>query len=81
MRQRLLLCILLTLALAYFAIPRLPIVEEGLGQLFSAMWLLFAFVVIGGNLSSLLYFNKREVSTQFIENRQKVRKKSTIYSS
>lgn len=81
MRQRLLLSILLALVLAYIAIPRLPILEEGLGQLFSIMWLLFAFVVIGGNLSSLLYLKNREVSTQFIEKRQKDRKKSTIYSS
>ncbi len=53
--SRLFLCILLTFLLLYLALPRLPITaENGMGNWFSFTWLLFAFLVLGGNVYSWL---------------------------
>lgn len=81
MRQRLFISILVALALIYLAIPRLPIGENGLAHVFSLSWLLFALVVIGGNLVGLLYSKNRQISVQNIEKRQKDRNKIRRYSS
>ena len=59
MKQRLLLCLLLALALMYFALPNLPIFGGGIDRIFAYSWLLFCLFVIGGNLSGLLYSIKR----------------------
>ncbi|WP_349408135.1 hypothetical protein [Pseudalkalibacillus sp. SCS-8] len=55
MKNRLILSLLAALALVYFAIPYLPEMEPGLSGWFSAIWLIFAVVVIGGNLSALMF--------------------------
>ncbi|WP_017726589.1 hypothetical protein [Halalkalibacterium ligniniphilum] len=55
MRQRYTVSLLAAIALLFFAIPRLPLHEEGLGFVFAFMWLAFAFFVISGNLLGLLY--------------------------
>ncbi len=81
MRQRLFLSILGALALIYLAIPRLPIGEGGLAHVFSLSWLLFAIIVIGGNLVGLLYSKNLQISTQNIKKRQKDRNKIRRYSS
>lgn len=55
MKNRLILSLLAALALVYFSVPYLPEMEPGLGGWFSAVWLMFAVFVIGGNLSALMY--------------------------
>lgn len=81
MKQRLLLCLLLALALIYMALPKLSIGTEGLGGIFSLMWLGFAVIVIGGNLTGLLYSKKLKTSTQVAYNRRKNPSKLRRYSS
>lgn len=54
-KNRYLLCILASAAMLYFALPRLPIHEGGLGGIFAFSWLAFCLIVIAGNLSALLY--------------------------
>lgn len=58
MKQRLLLSLLLAMALVYFALPQLPLGVDGLGGIFAIAWLVFALMVIGGNLYGLLYMKK-----------------------
>lgn len=65
MTQRLLLCTLVSLALIYVAVPRLPIGADGLAGVFSLMWLCFALIVFGGNLTGLLYSKKQQTNKQF----------------
>ncbi len=55
LKNRLLLSLLAGLALVYFAVPYLPEMEPGLSGWFSAIWLIFAVLVIGGNLSALMF--------------------------
>ncbi|WP_139367594.1 hypothetical protein [Bacillus alkalicellulosilyticus] len=79
MKQRLFLCILLAFALIYFALPRLPIGAEGLAGVFAFSWLLFALIVIGGNLVGLLYSKQVKsqrvsVDTGKVENMRKIRR-------
>lgn len=54
-KNRYLLCILASGAMLYYALPRLPIHEGGLGGIFTISWLAFCLIVIAGNLSALLY--------------------------
>jgi len=61
MKQRFVLCILITVALLLLAIPRLPFTGEGLGTVFAFAWIAFAFMVISGNLIGLLYSRKWKV--------------------
>lgn len=60
MKNRYLLCLLLCAALLYFAVPRLTISASGLEGMFAISWLVFAFIVIAGNLSALLFLPKRK---------------------
>lgn len=55
LRNRYMLCLLLCLLMLYVAIPRLYPAAGGLEGLFGVSWLLLAIVVLGGNLSALLY--------------------------
>ncbi|MEH7379670.1 hypothetical protein V7138_04245 [Bacillus sp. JJ1533] len=55
MHNRLLLCLLLCGVLLYYGVPRLTIGAEGLEGIFSISWLVFALIVISGNLIGLLY--------------------------
>ena len=72
MKQRLILCFLLTLAMLYFAIPRLPFSEQGLASVFAFAWVAFAFIVLGGNLIGLLYSKKSVVATGTTKKQMKV---------
>ncbi|WP_096202695.1 hypothetical protein [Bacillus sp. FJAT-45350] len=58
MKQRLVLCLLFTLAMLYLAIPHLPFGADGLAGIFAISWAVFALIVLGGNLSGLLYSKK-----------------------
>ncbi|WP_078430134.1 hypothetical protein [Alkalihalobacterium alkalinitrilicum] len=68
MKQRLFLCVLLACALIYFAVPRIPLGEPGLGGIFALSWLLFALIVVGGNLVGILYKKEpKKLSTGEVE--------------
>lgn len=60
MKQRLLLSILSILALATFALPRLPLNGGATAELFAWIWLAFCLVAFGGNVSAFLYGRRRE---------------------
>ncbi len=64
MKNRLILSLLAALALVYFAVPYLPEIGTGSGGWFSAIWLFFALLVIGGNFSALLYKRYPQQSTE-----------------
>ncbi|MDR4889227.1 hypothetical protein RGU12_17070 [Fredinandcohnia sp. QZ13] len=55
MHNRLLLCLLLCGVLLYYGVPRLSIGAEGLEGIFAISWLVFALIVVSGNLIGLLY--------------------------
>ncbi|MFT4415161.1 hypothetical protein ACLM5H_14965 [Fredinandcohnia humi] len=55
MHNRLLLCLLLCGVLLYYGVPRLTIGAEGLEGIFALSWMLFALIVVSGNLIGLLY--------------------------
>jgi hypothetical protein len=46
-------------ALIYFALPRIPIHDEGIAGVFAISWLLLSLFVIAGNLTALLYTPKQ----------------------
>ncbi|MBO0992331.1 hypothetical protein [Bacillus sp. SD088] len=54
-RYRYLLCLLLCAAMIYFALPRLSPTDSGVGGAFTIAWLVFAFLVLAGNLTALLF--------------------------
>jgi len=58
-KNRYLLCLLLCGALLYFAVPRMNIFSSGLERVFSIFWLIFALMVLAGNLTALLYVPKK----------------------
>lgn len=60
MKQRLLLCLLLALALVYYALPRLAFTDGMATVVFSVLWLFLAFCVISGNMIGLLYSKKKQ---------------------
>jgi hypothetical protein len=60
-KNRYLLCLLLCGFMLYFAVPRLSIIADGAQGVFSLAWLLFALMVIAGNLTGLLYSPKKQV--------------------
>lgn len=57
-RNRLLLCFLLGIAILFYGAPYLNFHGDLKVVLFSTVWLLFALIVISGNLIALL-FGKR----------------------
>lgn len=54
-RNRLLLCFLLGIAILFYGAPYLNFQGDLKVILFSTVWLLFALIVISGNLIGLLY--------------------------
>jgi len=60
MKQRYILSILCALMMLYYAIPRLHFDAAGLPKYFSILWLLFALIVIGGNLGELLFSERKQ---------------------
>ncbi|OZM57968.1 hypothetical protein CIB95_06325 [Lottiidibacillus patelloidae] len=64
MRQRYLLSLLCAIAMLYYALPQLPFFSGNeAAQLFAVTWFLFALVVIGGNLSAILFQKERKQAT------------------
>ncbi|TMU85854.1 hypothetical protein FGG79_11700 [Bacillus sp. BHET2] len=58
MKQRYILCLLITGALIYYGAPRMSIFAQGLEGTFAISWLILATCVIAGNLAALLYTPK-----------------------
>ncbi|PLR68403.1 MULTISPECIES: hypothetical protein [Bacillaceae] len=57
------LYILLAGVAVYFAVPRLDFSSSSsLESLFSLIWLLFALLVIGGNLVGIIYAPKKRIT-------------------
>lgn len=57
-RNRYILCLLLCAWMIYFAGPKLQVFQTGVEGIFAITWLLFALVVMAGNLTGLLYSAK-----------------------
>lgn len=60
----------------YFAVPRLSVTAAGAQGYFAITWLIFALIVIAGNLTALLYSPKRKTQKVQVE---KLAKKSRFY--
>ncbi|WP_064092615.1 hypothetical protein [Rossellomorea aquimaris] len=75
MKQRYILCLLITGALIYYAAPRLSIFAEGLQGWFAASWLVLATFVIAGNLAAILYAPLRTPKRNRIKAINQTRKK------
>lgn len=54
-KNRFIFCLLACGFMLYFAVPRLSVTANGAYGIFSAVWLLFALLVIAGNLAGILY--------------------------
>jgi hypothetical protein len=63
-KNRYLLCLLLSGMLLYYAVPRISIFNSGAEGYFAIAWLLFALMVIAGNLTGLLYTPSKRKSKQ-----------------
>jgi hypothetical protein len=70
MKHRILLSLLLTFALIYFALPLLSTSGNSLSSWFSVLWLSFAFIALGGNLAHLLYSPAKNKHKELKRNRQ-----------
>ncbi|XJZ26470.1 hypothetical protein ACF5W4_13900 [Bacillota bacterium Lsc_1132] len=73
-RNRYLLCLLASIFILYFAVPRLSITSEGARGIFSLAWLALALFVIAGNLTGLLYQPKRPAKTGRLHSERKGKK-------
>lgn len=54
-KNRYIICLLASGILLYYAVPRLSVSSAGMEGYFAIAWLLFALMVISGNLIGLLY--------------------------
>lgn len=59
-KNKYLLCLLLSGFMLYFAVPRLTVNLDGAQGVFSVVWLIFALIVMAGNLTGLLYSPKKQ---------------------
>lgn len=59
-KNRYILCLLASFAMLYYALPRLPVYEEGLAGVFGIAWIALCLFVIAGNLTALLFAPKRQ---------------------
>lgn len=62
--NRYLLCLLFSIVLLYFAVPRLYVYNDGLQGIFAITWIAFVLIVIAGNLTALLYTPKKITSSK-----------------
>lgn len=60
----------------YYAVPKLSVTASGAQGVFSFVWLLFALMVIAGNLTGILYSPKRQVQKRQPE---RLKKKSRSF--
>lgn len=59
-RNRYILCLLACAFLLYYAVPRLHVFAQGAEGIFSLSWLIFALIVIAGNLTGILYYPNKK---------------------
>jgi hypothetical protein len=78
-KNRYLLCLLASGMLLYYAVPRLSVSSTGAEGVFAITWLVFALVVIAGNLTGLLYTPGKQKKQQPSDNQVKKRIKSRYY--
>jgi uncharacterized protein HemX len=60
MNHRLLLCLLICLALIYFAVPKINVLAPGKEGTFAALWLVLAILAVGGNVTGMIYGTKKQ---------------------
>ena len=77
-KNRYLLCILLGGVLLYYGVPQLSPFAEGVEGIFSITWLIFALMVMAGNLTALLYTPKKQKSRNR-NSMKKVQRKKRIH--
>lgn len=73
MRNYTILRLLLAAFLLYFAWPYIPEATQSIERLFWGIWLVFLFVVIGGNLATLLQLSLPPVMEQPQKIKRRVR--------
>jgi hypothetical protein len=78
-KNRYFICLLVSGVLLYYAVPQLSIYSEGLEGYFSISWLIFALMVIAGNLTGLLYTPKKRKQQQLDVSNSKKQVKSRHY--
>jgi len=78
-KNRYLLCLLFSGLLLYYAVPRLSIYSTGAEGVFTLSWLLFAIIVIAGNLTGLLYTPNKLKKQQITHSKGIKRSKSRQY--
>lgn len=78
-RNRYILCLLVCGFLLYYAVPRLHVFAPGAQGIFSLAWLAFALIVIAGNLTGILYYQKRQAGPNKKKLSRNYRKKSRYY--
>jgi hypothetical protein len=78
-RNRYLLCLLICGLMLYFAVPRLSLSTNGVEEAFSIVWLMFAMIVMAGNLTGLLYQPKRYPQQPGRPSKQPLGKKKRSY--
>lgn len=79
MRNRYLLCLLLSLAMIYLAVGRMDPRSGGAEGLFAISWLAFAFLVFAGNLAAFLFHVKKERKVLGTNTQSAVHKKSKAH--
>ena len=78
-KNRYVLCLLASGMLLYYAVPRLSVSSTGAEGVFAITWLLFALMVIAGNLTGLLYTPGKQKGQQISDKQVKKRIKSRHY--
>ncbi|MGJ7920435.1 hypothetical protein [Neobacillus sp. LXY-4] len=78
-RNRYVLCLLLCSGMIYYAGPRLDIFNDGIKGVFAISWLLFALMVIAGNLSALLFSKKQRRNDHHSPSNLKTNRKIRSY--
>ncbi|GIN38752.1 MULTISPECIES: hypothetical protein [Heyndrickxia] len=76
MRNRYLLCMLLTILMLYYALPHLSFSLENKQGIFSLAWLGLSLLVFAGNLSAWLYTPKKYRANQKIAETTRKRARS-----
>lgn len=66
-KNRYIICLIAALAMLVFALPELPLREQGLGGVYSIAWVVFCLFVIAGNLAALLYLPSKSPSPGKVE--------------
>jgi hypothetical protein len=61
-RNRYILCLLVCGFLLYYAVPRLHVFASSVQGVFASAWLIFALIVIAGNLTGVLYDQNRQAA-------------------